>query len=114
MMTSNTNFDLNQLQTKMESITIAVRTLVDNCQGNSFAILAVLRMLENLHRETRDGLFQNSLPTTRHELYDLLKDIEEEGGWPYIERMTLRSFLENLLFISETEDKTQSNNSDNQ
>jgi hypothetical protein len=25
-----------------------------------------------------------------------LKDIEEEGGWPYIDRMKLRSLLENL------------------
>lgn len=110
-MTSNTNFDLDQLQTEMKAITFAIRTLADNCQDNSFAILAVLRMLEELHREIRDGFFQNSLPKTRHELYALLKDIEEEGGWPYIERMTLRSFLENLLFISENEDNTQSNNS---
>jgi hypothetical protein len=41
-------------------------------------------------------LFQASLPDNRQALYALLKDIEESGGWPYVERLKLRSLLSNL------------------
>jgi hypothetical protein len=41
-------------------------------------------------------VFQVSLPDNRQALYALLKDIEEEGGWPYIDRMRLRSLLKNF------------------
>ena len=66
------------------------------CQGDTVALLALLRQLEQLHREIRDGIFQDSLPVNRRQLYSLLKDIESEGGWPYIERMRLQAFLANL------------------
>jgi hypothetical protein len=52
--------------------------------------------LEQLHREIRDGSFQDSLPENRQQLYSLLKDIESEGGWPYIERMRLQAFIAKL------------------
>jgi hypothetical protein len=41
-------------------------------------------------------MFQVSLPDNRQALYALLKDIESQGGWPYIERMKLQSLLANL------------------
>lgn len=85
-----------QFQFELQSIATAVRTLAQSCQGDSLALLALLRQLEALHREIRDGIFQTSLPNNRQALYALLKDIETEGGWPYIERMRLQSFLANL------------------
>lgn len=86
-----------QLSAELQAIATAVCTLAQSCQGDSLALLALLRCLEELHRELRDGLFQAALPDNRQALYKLLKDIETEGGWPYIERMKLQSFLANLL-----------------
>jgi hypothetical protein len=95
-MKSGTNFESGQWQSKLEAIATAVRALAQSCQGDSLALVALLRRLEELHREIRDGFFQASLPNNRQALYTLLKDIEAEGGWPYIERMKLQSFLANL------------------
>ena len=95
-MKSGTSFESGQWQSELQTIGTAVRTLAKECQGDSLAIVALLRRLEELHREIRDGIFQASLPDNRQELYKLLKDIEAEGGWPYIERMKLQSFLANL------------------
>lgn len=81
------------LSYKLQAITTAVQDTVTVCQGDAIALLALLRQLESLHREIRDGAFQASLPESRHSLYSLLREIESEGGWPYIERMRLQAFL---------------------
>jgi hypothetical protein len=65
-------------------------------QDNSLALLAILRSLEALHHQIRDGLFQEALPTNRQSLYKLLRDIEANGGWPYIHRMRLTELIEQL------------------
>ena len=88
--------DSRQLQIEVQAITTDIRTLANRYQGNSRALLALLRALEQTHRQIHEDLFQASLPNNRHELYALLRDIEEAGGWPYIERMRLRSLLSNL------------------
>lgn len=85
------------LESKLAAITTDVEALAQSYQGDSLALLAVLRCLEALHREIREGLFHASLPDSRHGLDALLKDIETEGGWPYIERMRLQALLVNLL-----------------
>ncbi|PIG91037.1 hypothetical protein [Gloeocapsopsis sp. IPPAS B-1203] len=83
-------------QAELQSIVNAIRTLAENCQGNNIALLSLLRQLEGLHQEIRDGLFQASLPDNRQALYTLLKDIESQGGWPYIERMRLQALFVNV------------------
>lgn len=83
-------------QAELQAIADAVGALATRCEGDSLALLALLRTLERLHREIREGVFQVSLPDNRQALYALLKDIEEEGGWPYIDRMRLRSLLVNF------------------
>lgn len=95
-MKSGMGFESGQSQSELQTIATAVRALAQDCQGQSLALVALLRQLEQLHREIRDGIFQASLPDNRQALYTLLKDIEAEGGWPYIERMKLQSFLANL------------------
>ncbi|NEN98096.1 MAG: hypothetical protein F6J94_07240 [Moorea sp. SIO1F2] len=90
------DLDSEQLQAKLLEITADIRSLAKNYQGDNLALLAILRGLEEVHGEIRDGFFQASLPDTRQKLYDLLKDIEEKGGWPYIERMNLISVLKKL------------------
>ena len=95
-MNRDKDWDSEHLQVKLQVITADIQALADIHQGNSLALLALLRALEHAHREIRENLFQTSLPQSRQELYALLKDIEEVGGWPYIERMKLRSLLSNL------------------
>jgi hypothetical protein len=60
------------------------------------ALLALLRRLEHLHRQIQDGPFRASLPENRNQLFDLLEEMERSGGWPYIPRLQLRTFLDLL------------------
>ena len=93
-MDTNTNHDSANLDCDLQSLGNSVRALAKNHQGNPMEILAMLRILESLHQELREGLFLEALPDNRQALYNLLKDIEAKGGWPYIPRLRLRSILE--------------------
>jgi len=95
-MNGGISLEPGKLEFELQDITTAVCALAKRCQGDSLALVALLRHLEELHREIRDGMFQVSLPDNRQALYALLKDIETQGGWPYIERMKLQSLLANL------------------
>ncbi len=99
-----------QFQLELQSIATAVRALAGSCQEDSLALLALLRQLETLHREIREEMFQAALPNNRQALYAFLKDMESEGGWPYIERMKLQSFLTHLQSetAEESADRTSS------
>ncbi len=91
--------DLQQISELIEKAAIARQ---DDC----VALLALLRLLEQRHREIRETAFRSSLPTSRHTLYALLRDIEVNGGWPYIQRMKLRLLFEN--FFPEENDEPSS------
>ncbi|MEH2394007.1 MAG: hypothetical protein V7K21_20865 [Nostoc sp.] len=95
-MNDQKNLCSGELSCKLQAIATVVHDAVQGCEDDTVALLAMLRQLEQLHREIRDGVFQESLPVNRQQLYSLLKDIESEGGWPYIERMRLQAFLANL------------------
>ncbi|ERN39877.1 hypothetical protein KR51_00036600 [Rubidibacter lacunae KORDI 51-2] len=71
------------------------------------ALLSILRGLETLHGRIREELFQDALPNSRHDLYKLLREIEENGGWPYIERMRLRQLLACLAVEDTTSDPSE-------
>jgi hypothetical protein len=92
-MDNGKNLESEKLQSQLQSLTEAIRTLAESCQGDSVLLLALLRALEASHQEIRDGLFQASFPDNRQALYKLIRNIEANGGWPYIQRMKLRSFL---------------------
>ncbi|MCU0547052.1 MAG: hypothetical protein MUE44_33650 [Oscillatoriaceae cyanobacterium Prado104] len=111
-MDNGKDLESGKLQPQLQSLTQEIRTLAESCQGDSLLLLAVLRALESLHREIRDGLFQASLPDNRQALYKLLKDIEAEGGWPYIHRMKLRALLECDKQPPLSEDSAAESNSD--
>ncbi|MBD2459601.1 hypothetical protein H6G89_00965 [Oscillatoria sp. FACHB-1407] len=81
----------------LEAIAAVVWQSAQSRQGDGLALLALLRQLEKLHREIRDGLFQECLPDNRQALYSMLRDMEASGGWPYIHRMKLQSFMQQLL-----------------
>jgi hypothetical protein len=79
----------------LQEIAVAIDQAAQGRAGDSLALLALLRLLEQRHREICDTLFRDALPSNRHTLYTLLRDIEMQGGWPYIQRMKLRSLFAN-------------------
>ena len=83
-----------------------IRSLVDrvsqDCDQDCDRLLALLRTLEQLHRRIRTEQFEPALPNTRKDLYGFLKDIEESGGWPYIERGKLQVLIKCLLIDEES------------
>ncbi|MBW4538854.1 MAG: hypothetical protein KME43_06845 [Myxacorys chilensis ATA2-1-KO14] len=81
---------------ELEQIRKSVKQIAGESRGETLELLSLLRFLESLHREISEGLFQDSLPNNRQALYALLKDIEANGGWPYICRMRIQAFLKNL------------------
>lgn len=93
-------------QEDLQAIAASVHEAADCRQGDVLALLALLRMLEGLHREICETLFQDALPENRQKLYMLLRDIEVNGGWPYIQRMKLRSLLAVLDSQDIDEDQT--------
>lgn len=90
------SFAVEGLELQLQGIADTVRQLAQSHQGDSLALLSILRILENLHGEVRDQWFQPALPDNRQALYSLLRDIEASGGWPYIYRMRLHELLRNF------------------
>ncbi len=70
--------------------------LAEENSGDSLYLLSLLRDLEKIHRQIRVEFFEGALPKTRNDLYQFERDIEEKGGWPYIERMRLKDLLRNI------------------
>ncbi len=70
--------------------------LASELAGDPEALLELLRQLEHLHRSIQDGPFRASLPTDRNQLFHLLQAMEGTGGWPYIPRLQLRTFMDLL------------------
>ena len=98
MRAMNNQKDLHssQLEMPLQEISSAIVHMAKECEGDSHCLLTLLRTLESLHREIREELFEPSLPNTRNALSNLLREIEETGGWPYIERMRLQTLLKKL------------------
>jgi hypothetical protein len=80
----------------LAELTQVVQAAAQRREGDCLALLALLRLLNDLHAEIRDTLFREALPDNRQRLYRLLKDIEQEGGWPYIQRTKLLALLQNI------------------
>ncbi len=95
---SQNDVDLNReiLQAELERLQQKISAIADSAQGDGVALLKILRTLEQMHRQIREGLFLEILPQNRQQLYHLLKEIEAEGGWPYIPRARLQSLLSKM------------------
>ena len=83
-------------QSRLASQLQQLEELANELQGQPEALLALLRQLEQLHRSVQDGPFRGSLPADRSQLFSLLQSVERSGGWPYIPRLQLRTFMELL------------------
>lgn len=94
-----TNYQAADVKATEQAIDQSLKTLWEVAQeskANPLKLLEILRRLDNLHQQIRDTLFQESLPDNRQALYVLLKDIETNGGWPYIYRTKLNELLSRL------------------
>ena len=87
---------LDMAEGQLDPIVEMTQATAQSRKGDVLALLALLRTLEACHKEIRDGLFQEAFPTNRQRLYELLRDIEAQGGWPYIPRMKLQQMFQNL------------------
>jgi len=105
-------FGSQELLAKLKVLAEDIATLANEHQGEIIDLLAILRSLEQSHRQVREGWFQDALPSNRQVLYSLLRDIEESGGWPYIELGTVRSLLSQLR--EEQVHNQEENQGDNQ
>lgn len=105
--------ELTNLSPDLQAVAKTIEAAALDRRGDEIALLELLRLLEQLHAYIRDEWFQETLPTNRQRLYALLRDIEVNGGWPYIQRMRLRSLLQNLEetanSLEEAEDSTTQN-----
>jgi len=72
------------------------QALAAEAGGDPLQLLQLLRSIEQLHRDLQDGPFRASLPSDRRGLHDLLQSMERSGGWPYIPRLQLKTFMELL------------------
>lgn len=104
-MGDRTALELDQLSGDLQVLAKSIEQAAVDRTGNELALLELLRLIEFLHAYIRDEFFQDALPTNRQRLYALLRDIEVNGGWPYIQRMRIRSLLGELS----PEDLTQPN-----
>ncbi len=87
---------------QLTELATRIRGAAQQAAGDVSRLLALLRLLEELHREICNNEFQAALPTNRQALYKLLREIEAQGGWPYIPRKKLEAFL---AAIDETADE---------
>ena len=88
--------DPSNAQERLAPLLDAIRTLAEELDGNPEQLLLLLRDLERLHRDLQDGPFRQSLPEDRQKLFTLLQGMERNGGWPYIPRLQLRTFIDLL------------------
>ena len=80
----------------LDAKVVGLEQLAQALKDDPQALLKLLRRLEQLHRSIQDGPFRASLPSGRNELFRLLEDMEHSGGWPYIPRLQLRTFMDLL------------------
>ncbi|MFM7313543.1 MAG: hypothetical protein ACKO0M_10310 [Cyanobium sp.] len=83
-------------EARLSSDLLSLQALADEVSGDPQALLLLLRRLEELHRSLQEGAFRSSLPADRGALFSLLQSMERSGGWPYIPRLQLRTFLDLL------------------
>ena len=92
----STSTELLASMQPLADITDRIHEIANLNREDPIALLHLLRTLEQLHREIQQNYFQVALPNSRQALYTLLRDIEENGGWPYVQRWKLQALFANL------------------
>jgi hypothetical protein len=86
----------NETDARLSQLLEGIQQLADELGDQPEAQLTLLRRLEQLHRTIQDGPFRSGLPSDRNALFNLLRQMESSGGWPYIPRLQLRTFMDLL------------------
>ncbi|QNI53020.1 hypothetical protein SynBIOSE41_00461 [Synechococcus sp. BIOS-E4-1] len=84
------------IQKKLKPALKTLRELSELHRDDPESLLVLLHDLEALHRDIQEDAFRESLPEDRQKLFALLKTMERSGGWPYIPRLQLRTFIDLL------------------
>ena len=95
-MTNDRDMNYIDSHSVLEDSANDIYALAKKHRHDSLFLLSLLRDLEEVHRQIRVEFFETALPQTRNDLYQFVKDIEEKGGWPYIERMRLKDLLQKM------------------
>lgn len=93
---SHDNPEPSAWEARLQALLADVDAIAADLEGQSAPLLTLLRQIEALHRRIQDGPFRTSLPADRHQFFTLLQAMETSGGWPYIPRLQLRTFLDML------------------
>ena len=88
-----TETDVSTVQKRLKPILDSLHAMADEYRREPEVLLLLLREIEALHRDVQDGPFRESLPEDRQRLFRVLKTMEKSGGWPYIPRLQLRTFI---------------------
>lgn len=83
-------------EARLQALLAEMDAIAADLEGQPAPLLTLLRQIEALHRRIQDGPFRTSLPADRHQFFTLLQAMETSGGWPYIPRLQLRTFLDML------------------
>jgi hypothetical protein len=83
-------------EARLDALLAGLSALAGEVEQEPETLLLLLRRLEELHRTIQDGPFRASLPADRNQLFTLLQSMEQSGGWPYIPRLQLRTFMDLL------------------
>lgn len=67
---------------ELQSLANLVESLAQSYHPDSDRLLALLRTLEQLHRQIRTELFEPSLPNTRHDLYAFCGMLKKVAAGP--------------------------------
>ena len=84
------------IQEKLQPALKTLRKLSEQHRDDPESLRLLRLDLEALHRDIQNGAFRASLPEDRQKLFALLKTKERSGGWPYIPRLQLRTFIDLL------------------
>jgi hypothetical protein len=88
--------EFGYLPKQLEGLMEQVSGLAQADDRDPIKLLQILRSLEQTHRQICEDLFMPALPTARHSLFNLLLEIEANGGWPHIYRISLQNLCQNL------------------
>jgi len=93
---SHDNPEPGAWEARLQALLAEADAIAADLEGQPSQLLILLRQIEALHRRIQDGPFRTSLPADRHQFFTLLQAMETSGGWPYIPRLQLRTFLDLL------------------
>jgi hypothetical protein len=86
----------NGLLPELEPARDALIAAAEKHAGDAASLLIILRFLEEIHQWLRDGAYMEALPDSRHELFELLNQMEQQNNWPNLPRTGLRSLISRL------------------